>query len=95
MVRALIELDHAKNLTVEYVRGTVRREALLTRRANRWRGAALYMTALVVTLAWIAGWREYERQRIPTHYIAVLQVGNGKPVFFLKINVTRQYARKR
>lgn len=90
MHRALIEHDDVKKLTVVHVHGTVRREELLTRRANRWRGGALFMTALVVTLAWIAGWQEYERQRTPTRYIAVLQAGNGKLVFLLKINVRSQ-----
>jgi anti-sigma-K factor RskA len=89
MHRTLIERDDIDAPAAEYIRGTLRREQLLTRRANRWRGVALGMTALLASLAWIAGWQEFQRRQ-PAQYFAILQTGTGKPVLLMKINVRNQ-----
>ena len=62
------------------------RERELTGRANRWRGAALAMTALAASLVGVVGWQEYQRQQMPTQYVAVLQTGKETPAFLLTVD---------
>jgi anti-sigma-K factor RskA len=62
------------------------REQALLRRAKRWRGAALGMTALAASLAGVVGWQEYQRRQMPTQYVAVLQAGATTPAFLLTID---------
>lgn len=52
------------------------------RRVNRWRCAAFGMAALLAALTWIAARQEYERRHLPTHYIGVLPIGDGKHLLF-------------
>ncbi len=62
------------------------REQALTRRANRWRGTALGMTALAASLAGVVAWQDYERRQMPTQYVAVLQTGASQPAFLLTVD---------
>ncbi len=62
------------------------REQALTRRANRWRGAALGMTALAASLVGVVAWQDYERRQMPTQYVAVLQTGSSQPAFLLTVD---------
>jgi anti-sigma-K factor RskA len=62
------------------------REQALGRRVSRWRGAAAGMTALAASLAGVVGWQEYQRQQMPTQYVAVLQAGQATPAFLLTVD---------
>jgi anti-sigma-K factor RskA len=62
------------------------REQALTHRANRWRGAAVGMTALAASLVGVVGWQEYRRQQMPTQFVAVLQAGEATPAFLLTVD---------
>jgi len=62
------------------------REQSLTRRVNRWRGAAVGMTALAASLVGVVGWQEYRRQQMPTQFVAVLQAGDATPAFLMTID---------
>lgn len=58
------------------------REQAMARRANRWRAA----TAVAACLAGVVGWQEYERQQMPTQYVAVLQADQTLPAFLLTVD---------
>jgi anti-sigma-K factor RskA len=62
------------------------REQAMVRRANRWRTAAVGMTALAASLAGVVGWQDYERRQMPTQYVAVLQAGAALPAFLLTVD---------
>jgi anti-sigma-K factor RskA len=62
------------------------REQALTRRANRWRGMALGMTAIAASLVGVVAWQDYERRQMPTQYVAVLQTGSSRPAFLLTVD---------
>lgn len=62
------------------------RENELTRRARRWRAAAVGMTALAASLAGVIGWREVSFNAMPTQYVAVLQPGPERPGFLLTVD---------
>jgi anti-sigma-K factor RskA len=62
------------------------REQTLTQRGNRWRGAAMTMTALAASLVGVMGWREYQYRQLPTQYVAVLQASAEKPGFILTVD---------
>lgn len=62
------------------------REQALTRRANRWRGAAAAMTALAASLAGVVGWQMHLASQVPTQYVAVLQAGKELPAFLLTVD---------
>ena len=66
------------------------REQALVQRGNRWRGAALTMSALAASLVGVVGWQEYRRQQMPTQYVAVLQTGLEKPAFLLTVDTKTQ-----
>ncbi|MGE0024131.1 MAG: anti-sigma factor [Hyphomicrobium sp.] len=59
------------------------REQAIVQRANRWRGAAIGMTAIAASLAGVVGWQDYQRRQMPTQYVAVLQAGAASPAFLL------------
>lgn len=62
------------------------RESQLNRRANRWRNAAMGMTALAAALAGVIGWREFSEPKVATQYVAVLQTGAESPAFLLTVD---------
>ncbi|MCC7252263.1 anti-sigma factor [Hyphomicrobium sp.] len=62
------------------------REQAIVRRANRWRNAAIGMTAVAASLAGIIGWQDYQRRLMPTQYVAVLQAGDAVPAFLLTVD---------
>lgn len=59
------------------------REQAIVRRADRWRNAAVGMTAVAACLAGVVGWQDYQRRQMPTQYVAVLQAGEASPAFLL------------
>lgn len=66
------------------------REQVLTRRGNRWRGAAVAMSALAASLVGVVGWQELQRRQMPTQYVAVLQTGQSQPAFLLTVDTKTQ-----
>ena len=49
-------------------------------------GRRVGMTALAASLAGVVGWQEYQRQQMPTQYVAVLQAGESTPAFLLTVD---------
>lgn len=62
------------------------RETALARKAGRWRAATLGMSAMAACLAAVVGWQAYDRGRMPTQYVAVLQADKALPAFLLTVD---------
>lgn len=62
------------------------REHQLTKRGNRWRNAAMAMTAMAASLVGVVAVREQQYQQMPTQFVAVLQSGEDKPAFLLTVD---------
>ncbi len=75
----MTERDDINEVAAEYVLATLSREDVLTRRAHRWRSAALTMTTLAAALLGVVVRRDYERRLMPTPYVVVLQAGKTPP----------------
>lgn len=62
------------------------REQQLTRRGNRWRNAAVAMTAMAASLTGVVAIREQHYRALPTQFVAVLQSGEDKPAFLMTVD---------
>ena len=62
------------------------REQQLTKRGNRWRNAAVGMTAMAASLVALVAVREQQFQQLPTQFVAVLQAGEDKPAFLMTVD---------
>lgn len=75
----MTDRDDINAVAVEHVLAALSREDVLTRRAHRWRCAALATTAMATALMGVVVGREYERRQMPTPYVVVLQAGKVPP----------------
>lgn len=75
----MTERDDINAVVAKYVLATLSRDDVLTRRADRWRGAALAMTALAAAFMGVVVGREYERRQMPTPYVVMLQALMATP----------------
>ena len=62
----------------------------LTRRAARWRNAAIGMTAMAASLAGVLVYREAARPEPVGSYVAVLQKDAASPAFVMTVDIARR-----